>query len=420
MSKFIINGGKTLEGEIAVAGAKNAALKALAASVLLDGTAVLENVPNIEDIRRMVELMKSLGITITHDGNTISVDPSTLSSTHLNPQLHQKVRASFLLAGPVLVKKGEIDFPYPGGCIIGKRPIDFVLDGFRALGVSIDERDDGFRLRAEKLRGAKFVFPRVSVTGTEALIMLACRAPGTTTLINAAQEPEIPSLVEFLNSCGAKISGAGTSTITITGVDTLTGGTYRTMPDRLEAGTFAILAAATGSHVKVVDCNPGHLEVLWTLLRKAGVTFTIGDTWVEVFFGNPLSGIAKDIVTHEYPGLPTDLQPPLTVLMTQSAGASLVFETIYEGRLFYTDVLNSMGANILLCDPHRALVTGPTKLTGRKIASPDLRAGIALVIAALTAHGTTEIDNVYQIDRGYENIEGRLQKLGADIVRVES
>lgn len=419
MAKFIINGGKKLSGEIAVSGAKNSALAVLPATLLLDGPSTIRNLPDIADIKRKLELMRELGAQVDRQGSTVTIDPASLSKTELNPGLHQKVRTSFLLAGPVVVKLGQIDFPYPGGCVIGKRPIDFILEGFRALGVEIEDHSDGYKLVGKKLRGGKIVFPRVTVTGTEALMTLAVRTPGTTTLINAAMEPEIPALAEFLNSCGARISGAGTSTIFIEGVDHLSGGTFDVIPDRIEAGTFAIMGAATNSHIKVTNVVPEHLETLWGLLKRANVKFELAKDFVEILPHDKMVAIPKDIVTHEYPGLATDLQAPMTVLMTQAQGNSLIFETIFEGRLFYIDSLNSMGADILMCDPHRVLVTGPTKLSGSKLASPDIRAGIALVIAGLIAHGQTEIDNIYQIDRGYERIEQRLQKLGADIKRVE-
>ncbi len=419
MAKFLINGGKKLSGEIAVSGAKNSALKVLPAALMLDGPTTVRNVPAIEDIKRKIELMRELGAGVQRDGSTVRIDPSSLSKTALHPGLHQKVRTSFLLAGPVLIKFGEIDFPYPGGCIIGKRPIDFFLHGFEVLGVDIEERPDGYKLRAKKLRGAKILFPRVSVTGTEALMSFAVRVSGTTTLVNAAMEPEIPALAEFLNSCGARISGAGTPTIVIEGVDHLSGGSFEVIPDRIEAGTFAIMGAAANSHIKITGMIPGHLEALWALLKRANVKFELGADFVEVFPQKKLLAITKDIVTHEYPGLATDLQAPMTVLMTQAQGNSLIFETIFEGRLFYIDSLNTMGADILMCDPHRVLVMGPTQLTGGKLASPDLRAGIALVIAGLIAEGQTEIDNVQHIDRGYERIEERLQALGADIKRLE-
>lgn len=419
MAKFEILGGKKLNGEIQVSGAKNAALKAFAASLILDGQTSLSRVPQIEDIARMVEIMKDLGALVeTLANGQYMVRGQSLQRTQLYPGLHQKLRASVLLVGPALLQKGEVYFTHPGGCLIGKRPIDFFLDGFRALGVSVDDDGEGYRLKARKLVGAKFVFPRISVTGTEALMTFAAKVPGRTELVNCAMEPEVAGLADFLNACGAKISGAGTSTIIIEGAASLRARPFAVMPDRIEAGTFAILGAAAGADIKVSGIVPEHLEVVWELLKKAGVNFSLGADFVELRGPQKLKAIAKDLITHEYPGFPTDLQAPMTVLMTQAQGNSLIFETIYEGRLFYVDVLNSMGADILMCDPHRVLVSGPTKLYGRKIASPDIRAGIALLIAGLIAEGRTEIDNIYQIDRGYEKIEERLQKLGADINRI--
>lgn len=418
MDRFVITGGKILSGSVAVVGAKNAALKALAASLLLDGATVLERVPHIEDIHRLVEIMKDIGIVISQDGSTYTITSSKANKTVLEPDLHQKVRVSVLLVGPMLLQTGEVTFPHPGGCVIGERPIDYFLDGFEKFGVKIDNRKDGYTLIGKNLHGARIVFPRMSVTGTEAMMMFATKVPGTTTLVNAAMEPEIPHLADFLNSCGAKITGAGTSIITIEGTSELQGGTYVTPPDRIEAGTFAILGAATKSELTVTNIDPTHMEILWELFRKANVEFTLGENFVTMHPSKNICALTKDIVTHEYPGLPTDIQAPLTVLMTQARGNSLIFETVYEGRLFYIDKLNSMGANILMCDPHRVLVSGPSPLYGKKISSPDIRAGIALVIAGLIAEGQTEIDNIYQIDRGYERIEQRLQGLGADIQRV--
>lgn len=419
MDKFIINGGKKLTGTVAVVGAKNAALKALAASLLLENETVLQRVPTIEDIARLVDIMKDIGIDIEHDNATYKITDTKVKKNILEPHLHQKIRSSVLLVGPMLLQTKEVAFPHPGGCVIGQRPIDYFLDGFSAFGVEVENRPDGYTLFAKNLHAAKIVFPRVSVTGTEAMMMFACKVSGTTVLQNCAMEPEIPHLAEFLNACGAKISGAGTPTITIEGVESLSGGTYITPPDRIEAGTFAILGAATQSEITITDIEPKDLEIVWELLRKANVQFTLAENSVTMHPSPNIQALSKDLVTHEYPGLPTDLQAPFTVLMTQAQGNSLVFETIYEGRLFYIDKLNSMGANVLMCDPHRVLVTGPTPLYGRKITSPDIRAGIALVIAGLIASGQTEIDNVYQIDRGYERIEERLRDLGADIQRVK-
>lgn len=419
MAKFVIQGGQTLSGEIRVSGAKNAALKALPASLLLDGVTTLTNVPHIEDVNRMVELMRDLGATVTVEGSTYTVDPSTVNRDELNPQLHQKLRSSILLAGPMLHRTGKIVFPEPGGCVLGKRPIDYFLAGYKAFGVRIEDRSDGYTLFAENIHPARIVFPRISHTATEAMMMFAALVPGTTVLMNCAMEPEVGALADFLNTCGAKISGAGTPTITIEGAEKLTAGTYNTIPDRIEAGTFAILGAATQSKIKVTGINPVHSEILWELFRKANINFELGEDYVQMLPSPEIKAITKDIVTHEFPGFPTDLQAPMTVLMTQAHGSSLVFETIYDGRLFYTDSLIGMGADILMCDPHRILVTGPTALAGKKLVSPDIRAGIALVIAALVANGQSEIDNIYLINRGYESIVERLTGLGADIKELE-
>ncbi len=422
MEKFVIQGGKKLSGTIAVAGAKNAALKALSASLLFDttqGPVVIDNVPQIEDVHRLVEIMRDIGVDISDKGATYTISDAKVKKTILEPHLHQRVRVSVLLVGPMLLQTGEVSFPHPGGCVIGERPIDYFLDGFKSFGIEVEENSEGYKLSVKKWRPAKIVFPRISVTGTEAMMMLASRVPGKSTIVNAAMEPEIASLADFLNTCGAKITGAGTPTITIEGVDSLRPGTFKTPPDRIEAGTFAVMAAATQSHIKITNCDPSHLEVLWQLFDKAKIEYQLTEDTIEVLPSKNLKAIAKDIITHEYPGLPTDLQAPMTVLMTQAQGNSLVHETVYEARLFYIDKLNSMGAKILMCDPHRVLVSGPTQLYGKKISSPDIRAGIALVIAALIAEGETELDNIYQIDRGYEQIEQRLKALGADIERVK-
>lgn len=418
MGKFIIEGQHKLSGSIATSGAKNAALKALPASLLLDGISSIENVPNIEDVHRMIEIMKALGATVIENGSVFTVDPSTIHTSTVEAHLHQKLRASILLAGPMLHKMGEMNFPEPGGCVLGKRPIDYFLEGYQSFGVEVTNNKQGYSLKVGKLHPAKIIFPRVSHTGTEAMMMFASRVLGTSVLINCAMEPEVVALAEFLNSCGAKISGAGTPTITIEGVQSLSAGTFVTPPDRIEAGTFAILGAATNSNITVTGIIPEQLEILWQLFRKANIQFNLGKDFIEILPSPDLKAIPKDIVTHEYPGFATDLQAPMAVLMTQAKGNSLIFETVYEGRLFYIDSLLSMGANILMCDPHRVLVTGPSKLIGKKVASPDIRAGIALVIAALIAEGTTEIDNVYLINRGYERIVERLTGLGAKIKEV--
>lgn len=417
--KFIIIGGQQLTGQISVRGAKNAALKALAASLILDEPSKILNVPDIEDISRLVEIMEDIGVSISKEGSAYTISSPKILKNHIEPHLHQKTRSSMMLAAPILMQHGEVTFAYPGGCVIGNRPIDFFLQGFREFGIEVEDHDHGYTLRAKQLRPAKIVFSRISVTGTEAMLMLACKTIGRSEIINAAMEPEVVALAEFLNSCGAKISGIGSPHLIIDGVEKLSGGEYTTIPDRIEAGTFAILAAATNSEIIVTGIIPDHLEVLWQFFKQIGVNFSLSDNSVTVKPAlGPLRSIRKDIVTHEYPGFPTDLQAPMTVLMTQAQGSSLIFETIYEGRLFYIDKLNSMGANIFMADPHRVMVNGPTKLFGKKISSPDIRAGMAMVIAALIASGETELDNIYQIDRGYEKIEQRLQAIGANITRI--
>jgi len=416
--RFVIKGENSLNGEIEVRGAKNAALKVFIASLLTDKEWTISNVPEIGDMKTEIELLKDLGVKIKREKKGVyKVQTKDIKKIELSSDWVQKIRTSIILAGPMLARFGKIKLFYPGGCFIGKRPIDLFLEGLIALGARFREDQKGFWLETKGLKGTTFIFPQISVTATECLIMAAVLAKGKTVLKNAAMEPEIVSLAEFLNSCGAKIKGAGTPQIEIEGVDSLDEGNYQTIPDRIETGTFAILAAATKSKVKIINCCPAHLEVFWTILHKIGVNFEIGEDFVLVNPSYKLKPV--NVVTHEYPGFPTDLQPPLTVLLTQAKGLSLIRETIFEGRLFYTDILNQMGANIIMCDPHRIVIQGPTKLYGRRIVSPDIRAGISLLIAALISKGESIIENIEQIDRGYEKIEERLQKIGADIKRIK-
>lgn len=409
---FVINGEKKLAGEITIGNAKNAALKILAASVLAREPIKIPNLPKIEDISRMKELLLDLGAKFNFE----SLNSALIKKTGLNYQIADRFRASIVLTGPILARYGKVSFPHPGGCTLGKRPINFFIDGFKALGARVEKHGQIFTVSSKKLIGGQFIFPNISVTGTENMMMAATLAKGKTVLKNSACEPEIENLADFLNSLGAKISGAGTPTIEIEGVSALSGGEWNGMPDRIEAGTFIILAAATKSHIKIKNCNPGHLDVLLTLLKNVGINLEIGNSYIIVKPSKKLEAI--DIKTREYPGFATDLQAPLTVLLTQANGVSLVHETIYEGRLFYTDILNQMGANIIMADPHRVIVRGPTKLHGKKINSPDIRAGMALIIAALMAKGESVVENIYQIDRGYERIDERLRAIGADIRRI--
>jgi len=417
MEKFIIQGGRRLKGTIKVNGAKNSALKILAATLLTDQDCRVSNIPQIEDIFRLVELLTDIGVKVENKSTgRYLLNAQGIKKSSLSPEIAQKLKGSILMTAPLLVRFGRADFPQPGGCVIGQRPRDIFIDGFKAFGASIKETAKGYALSAKKIKGTKFVFPLISVTATETMILLAVLAKGKTSLVNAACEPEIAVLADFLNKMGAKITGAGTPFIEIEGVNHLKGGECEIMPDRIEGGSFVLLAAAANSPIKVAGIDPKHLEVLWFLLTKAGVNFELGKNFVKI---KPTNGFkAVNLKTHEYPGFPTDLQAPFTVLMTQASGLALIHETIFEGRLFYTDVLNQMGAKIIICDPHRVIVQGPTRLFGRHLISPDIRAGIAMVIAALIAKGESVIENIYQIDRGYERIEERLRKLGAEIKRV--
>lgn len=418
MSKFIIEGGARLSGEIEVKGAKNAALKIIPAALLSEEKITIKNLPNIEDINRSLELLEDLGAEVRRGRETCEIEIKGLAKDRLEPQFANKLRASIMFVGPMLARFGEARFPHPGGCVIGAgaRPIDLFLEGFERLGAEIREKDGFYEVKAKRLKGCEYFFTTVSVTGTECLMMTAVLAEGVTVLKNCAMEPEIEALAEYLNGQGARIKGAGSPTITIEGVERIHAGTYEIIPDRIETGTFAIMAAATRSEIRITRCDPDHIQSLLAIFSKQGIRYEKGKDWLVI---KPAKTIkAYNIKTHEYPGFPTDLQSPYTVLMTQAQGASLIHETIYDRRLLFADMLMQMGADIIMCDPHRIVVNGPTPLYGRRLTSPDLRAGIAMIIAALVAQGQTEVDNIYQIDRGYENIDGRLRALGADIRRI--
>ncbi len=416
MEKYVIEGGHPLSGEIRVSGAKNAALKILAAAILSEEPCTITNMPKIEDINRLLEILKNLGAEFSWNGSTLNLSTKEIKRADPDPDLVRKLRSSIVLAGPLLARFGEVTMAHPGGCIIGKRPIDMFLEGFKALGAEILDHNDFYILKARHLKGAKIVLPLVSVTVTESMMMTACLAKGVTQIINAAMEPEITALADYLNACGAKISGAGTPEMIIEGVEKLGAGQYNLIPDRIEAGSLVVLGLLTGGKIRVTNCRPDHLEVAISLLQRAGADLEIGPDYILT---KPSKFKGIELKTHEYPGFPTDLQAPFVVLLTQALGQSLVHETIFEGRLFYTDKLTQMGADIIMCDPHRVVVNGITKLRGKKLESPDLRAGMALLIAGLIAEGTTTIENIYQIERGYEDIVARLQSLGAKIKKVD-
>lgn len=431
---FLISGlagKKKLSGKVSIPGAKNATLKAMAAAILFEDEVSLSNVPMIEDVSRTADLLAELGAKVTTHGHLCHIETDGINSTDLSSEISKRLRASIVFSGPLMARFGKVSFPHPGGCVIGERPIDLFLEGFQKMGAKLSVEDEGERTRyvlrasAGKLRGAELFFRIQSVTGTETFLMAGVLAEGETVIKNAALEPEIVALADFLNSCGAKIEGAGTTTIRIRGGKLLfsRGKKFEIPPDRIDAGSFLILSALVGKDVEITNCNPAHLESLIDLLRSSGAVIHAGKNFLRVKRGLGIRNKktrAVDVKTHEYPGFPTDLQAPMVVYLTQATGESMVFETIFEGRLNYTEALSRMGADIVTMDPHRVIVKGPTALSGKELESPDLRAGLAFVIAAVIAKGDSVIHNVYNIDRGYERIEERLRKLGVSIERVSS
>ncbi|MBI5799001.1 MAG: UDP-N-acetylglucosamine 1-carboxyvinyltransferase [Candidatus Yonathbacteria bacterium] len=421
---FIIKGfggERKLHGVIKVTGAKNAALKAIAATVLFKDTVTLTNIPEINDTLRMLDLLIDMGADVVNTkGDEYTVLVPNQFATEISPGIAKRMRASIVLAGPVLARYGKVSFPHPGGCVIGARPLDLFVSGFEKMGARVTIKEDSYEVEAKGgLEGAEFFLKNQSVTVTETFMMAGVLAKGTTVIKNAAMEPEIADLAAYLNKCGAKISGAGTPTITIKGGKLLKGKghPYKTMPDRIEAGSFLVLGALAARELHITNCNPLHLESPIELLRSAGVGIETRKN--EIIVRAPSKIRSFDIKTHEYPGFPTDLQAPMAVLLTQAEGEGTVFETIFEGRLSYTESLSAMGANITMMDPHRALVRGKSELRGRKLTSPDLRAGLAFIIAAVVAKGESVIHNVdTTIDRGYEDVENRLQRIGVKIERV--
>lgn len=428
--KFAIKGfagEKKLNGKIAVRGSKNAVLPLMAAAVLCDSPAGFDNVPEIEDVLRMSELLQDLGAKVENDGQgSLKIHGENLKKTDLDHLISKRFRASIILSGPILARYGKISFPHPGGCVIGARPIDLFIQGFEKMGAKIEFADDRYSISAPKgkLSGAEIFFKMQSVSATETFLMAATLAEGKTVLKNVAVEPEVLSLIDFLVLCGAKIKGRGTTTLEITGGGLLKAPAkkYATIPDRIEAGCFLILGALCADNLEITDCNPSDLEILIEILRESGMKIETEKNKIILKDNAKIKNSelkAVSIKTHEYPGFPTDLQAPMTVFLTQVSGEGLVFETIFEGRLNYTQDIVKMGADIKMWDAHRATVKGPTPLKGKELEGPDIRAGLAFVIAAIVAKGDSIINNIYFIDRGYEKVEDRLKKIGVDIERVE-
>lgn len=420
-----LNGKKTLSGEIAVSGSKNNALPLLAASVLFATPVRFSNVPSITDVEKMLTLLENAGAQVTRQGDTVTIDPKNITNSDIDVSVANKLRASIILTGSLFARMKHVTFPSPGGCVIGKRPIDLFLEGYTKLGATITENAGLFSVSTEKLSGMDFFFRLQSVTGTEALLMASVLAHGTTVLKNVALEPEVTDLAEFLRDAGASISGIGTSTLTVTGTDGAPLSyaqkePHRVIPDRIEAGSYLVLGALCATDLSVTHCNPSHLELPLAILKDMGVPLEVGTDTVRISDNtkNNDEFLPTSIRTHEYPGFPTDLQSPFLVLCTQGGGESAVEEMIFEGRLAYTADLISMGAAIDVPHPHRAVVKGPSKLSGRELYTPDLRAGLAYIIAATVARGTSLIHNIHYVDRGYEDAENKLRGIGVAIERV--
>lgn len=418
MAKFVINGGKPLHGKIKVSGSKNAGLKMLAACVLTNKPCTLSNMPKISDIDTMLQIIQDIGGKTTRKNHRITVDASSVKQCHPDDRLINLMRASVVIVGPLIARFKEAEISQPGGCLIGARPIDTHIDAFRQLGVDIRQKNNHYLFRSNDKGGFKrVILKEMSVTATENVMMAAVLRNGKTEIRVAAAEPEIEDLANFLNKMGAKISGAGTHVINVTGVKKLEGAEYSVMPDRIEAGTFIIMAIAAKGNVEVQNIIPTHLDALLHKLNEMNVNYTLKSNSIIVKPTASLKPVYID--TRPYPGFSTDLQSPMAVLLTQANGTSRIFETLFESRFNYVSELSKMGADISVLNPHTLVIHGPTPLCGKKITAHDLRAGASLVIAALCARGQSIIDNIELIERGYESLEKRLKLLGADIERLE-
>jgi UDP-N-acetylglucosamine 1-carboxyvinyltransferase len=424
MDKLVIRGGNALLGTVRISGAKNAALPCMAAALLTDEPVILENIPQVRDIETTRKLLAAMGAEVelgygrAHHRTTICA--RTLTSPEASYELVKTMRASTLVLGPLLARCGRAHVSLPGGCAIGARPIDLHIKGLERLGAKITQEHGYVEAitdprKGDRLQGAEIVFDKITVTGTEDLLMAATLAEGETVMQNCAREPEVADLAALLNAMGAKIQGAGTSTIRVKGVSKLHGARHRIIPDRIEAGTFIIAGALTGGDLNVVGCDPAHLTAILQKLAETGVKTAVKADSVRVMGDQPLQ--AADLNTEEYPGFPTDMQAQYMALATQAAGTSIVTENIFENRFMHAQELVRMGANIKI-EGRRAIVRGGTPLSAAAVLASDLRASASLVLAALVADGETIIDRVYHLDRGYEHIEEKLKAVGAEIRRV--
>jgi UDP-N-acetylglucosamine 1-carboxyvinyltransferase len=426
MDQFVIRGGRPLTGTIIPSGNKNAALPLLAATLLTDQPVTLRNVPRIRDVHTMIQLLEAVGVEITEiDRHTLQFQAKNIGTTQLDPDLCRDIRASILLAGPMLARLKQVELPPPGGDVIGRRRVDTHFLAFSKLGAQVQVNGE-FSVRAAELVGQDILLDEASVTGTENAIMAAVLAKGTTIFRNAASEPHVQELCQLLNLMGARIEGIGSNTLTIHGVESLHGADFTIGPDYLEIGSFIGLAAITGGEITIRNAAPQHLAMIQLVFERLGVKFEAQGDDVLVPRGQSLTvipdmgGAIPKIDDAPWPAFPADMMSTAIVVATQAVGSVLIHEKMFESRLYFVDKLIGMGARIVLCDPHRCIVQGPSWLHGERLESPDIRAGMALVSAALCAQGQSVIRNIGQIDRGYEHIEAKLQALGADIVREQN
>ncbi|MEX0975653.1 MAG: UDP-N-acetylglucosamine 1-carboxyvinyltransferase [Woeseia sp.] len=417
MDKLLIKGGVRLEGDVTISGAKNAALPILAGTLLASEPVTISNVPHLKDVTTTITLLQSMGAVVTFDDKlNVEVDVSSVNEHRAPYELVKTMRASILVLGPLLSRFGEADVSLPGGCAIGARPVNLHVKGLQSMGAQVVVENGYIRARAKRLKGAHIVFDTVTVTGTENLMMAAVLAQGETVLENAAREPEVADLARFLNRMGAKISGAGSSTIHVAGVTELKGTTYTVLPDRIETGTYLVAAAMTRGCVRARRTDPHCLEAVLIKLQEAGATIAQGEDWIELDMGGRRPD-AVDVRTMPYPAFPTDMQAQFCAMNAIARGVGTVTETIFENRFQHVLELQRMGANIRI-EGNTAVCTGVQKLTAAPVMATDLRASAGLVLAGLAAEGETMVDRIYHVDRGYERIEEKLRQLGADIRRV--
>jgi UDP-N-acetylglucosamine 1-carboxyvinyltransferase len=417
LDRLRISGGERLAGEVRISGAKNATLPILAAALLAEGPVVLENVPHLNDVTTTVKLLRRMGVeVIFHDGVRLEIDAASITKFIAPYELVKTMRASVLVLGPLLSRFGRADVSLPGGCAIGARPINLHVAGLQAMGADITIDNGYIRARAERLTGTRLALNTVTVTGTENLMMAAVLAQGETVIENAAREPEVVDLANFLQRMGAQIEGAGTDTILIQGVETLRGTSYSILPDRIESGTYLVAAAITGGRVKIKGTRPDHLDAVVVKLQEAGATVQCGPDWIELDMAGRRP-TAVDLRTSPYPGFPTDMQAQFCALNAVADGTGTIIETVFENRFMHAQELQRMGADLSV-DGNSVIIRGVKRLTGAPVMATDLRASASLVLAGLVAEGVTVVDRIYHIDRGYERIEEKLAQLGAKIRRL--